>query len=258
MATSLFDDIIFGPIKSRRLGSSLGVNLLPIKSKFCNFDCVYCECGWTGNHIQSKKLIPKADTVINKLIEKIEELKACNILIDSITFAGNGEPTLHPNFSEIISDVILVRDLMLPGAHVSILSNGTMLHKNNVAKALREVDHCILKLDAGSEELFRKINQPLGGITIHKILNHFTKLKGQLTIQTLFFRGFHNGQIMDNTTVKEVDLWINHLLCLNPKMVMLYSLDRPTPSANLSAVSREELYEIANKLKEHHIKTLIS
>jgi wyosine [tRNA(Phe)-imidazoG37] synthetase (radical SAM superfamily) len=258
MSTSLFDDIVFGPIKSRRLGNSLGINLLPTKSKFCNFDCVYCECGWTGNNSQSKSMISNVDDIINKLIEKVVVFKEKKVVINSITFAGNGEPTLHPQFSEVVSDVILVRNLMLPESKVTILSNGTMLHKKNVAKTLKEVDHCILKLDAGSEELFRKINQPLGGITIEKILNHYLKLKGELTIQTLFFRGVHNGHVIDNTTEKEVDLWIKHLLCLNPKLVMLYSLDRPTPSNTLTAVSTDELNAIADKLKRHHIKTIVS
>lgn len=258
MSNSLFDNIIFGPIRSRRLGNSLGINLLPVASKFCNFDCIYCECGWTDNHKNSAKNLPDPHAITEHLVDKIQALLDDKVTIHSITFAGNGEPTLHPKFEEIMADVVLIRNLMIPDAKISILSNGTMLHKKSIIKAMQEVDHCILKLDAGTEALFQKINQPMGGITIQKIKRNLLKLRGVLTVQTLFFRGEHKGERIDNTTPEEIEAWINHLADLHPKQVMIYSLDRPSPAHNLVQVSKKELNAIADKLRPHQIKTLVT
>jgi wyosine [tRNA(Phe)-imidazoG37] synthetase (radical SAM superfamily) len=256
--TSLFNKIIFGPINSRRLGNSLGINLLPIENKFCNFNCIYCECGWTRNTIKEKLILANPKKIKENLIVKIQSLIKDDITIDSITFAGNGEPTLHPKFDEIVRDTIKIKEEYSPCTKTSLLSNGTMLHNNRVLNAIKKIDNCILKLDAGSEELFKKINQPLGGLTIKKIKTNLLKTKGQLIIQTLFFRGDFNGEKIDNTGNEEVEKWIKHLVELKPKLVMLYSIDRPTPAHSLSSVHKNELNVIANKLIPHKIKTLIS
>ena len=258
MSTSLFDNIIFGPIRSRRLGNSLGINLLPITSKFCNFDCIYCECGWTDNHKNSGEKLPDTHTITEHLVDKIQALLDDKINIHSITFAGNGEPTLHPKFDEIMADVVLIRILMIPDAKISILSNGTMLHKKSIIAATQEVDHCIIKLDAGTEALFQIINQPMGGITIQKIKRNLLRLRGVLTVQTLFFRGEYKGKRIDNTTPEEVEAWVNHLIDLKPKQVMIYSLDRPSPANNIVRISKKELTAIADKLIPHQIKTLVT
>jgi wyosine [tRNA(Phe)-imidazoG37] synthetase (radical SAM superfamily) len=258
METFLFEELIIGPVNSRRLGVSLGINLLPLDAKLCNFDCVYCECGWTKNDQHKGIVFPENHEVVNALIEKIKSLSEGEKMIDSITFAGNGEPTLHPQFLEIIRDVVLVRDLMLPNTKISVLTNATALHKPDVMEALMMVDKRILKLDAGTNESLQKINKPLGGYTIEKIKHQLKKFRGDLSIQALFFKGVVDGEIIDNTSQAELKAWKEHIIDLNPKEVMLYSLDRNTPEDNLTAISQLELSKIAAELKPYHIKTLVA
>ncbi len=258
METFLFEEFIIGPIHSRRLGVSLGINLLPLEAKLCNFNCVYCECGWTDKGDMIGRKFPESHEVINALIEKIKTLSDEEKMIDSITFAGNGEPTLHPQFLDIIRDTVLVRDLMLPESKISVLTNATMLHKPDVMKALVMVDKRILKLDAGTNEMLKKINKPLGNYTLDKIKQQLKRFKGDLSIQTLFFKGEVDGEIVDNTTAEEINAWKENIIALNPKEVMLYSLDRNTPADNLCAISEFELSNIAAQLKPYHIKTLVA
>lgn len=258
METFLFDDLIFGPITSRRLGNSLGINLLPLEAKFCNFDCVYCECGWTKNKAMVNAKFPASHEVVNALIERIQEFSEKEKCIDSITFAGNGEPTLHPQFPQIINDVVLVRDLMLPDTKISVLTNATMLHRPEIVEALMLIDKPILKLDAGTDEVFNQINNPKGNYSIASIKSQLAKFRGELCIQTLFFKGEIDGVIIDNSTEKEIDAWTKHIVDLNPKEVMIYSLDRNTPADNLVSLNYLELMKIAEGLKPYHIKTLVA
>ena len=254
MATFLFDEIIFGPVKSRRLGVSLGINLLPTKKKICNFDCIYCECGWTRDIEIPLSRLPSREEVYNALDIKLTELKKNNHPPDVITYAGNGEPTLHPDFPGIIDDVYELRDRFFPNAKIAILSNASRIHKPHVKETLLRMDDCILKLDAGSEEMFHRINRPSGNVKLADIVDELISFKGKLIIQTLLLRGEYNGERIDNASDFEIDLWLEHLKKINPQSVMIYCIDRATPARNLEKVSDEEMETIAEKVRALGIK----
>ncbi|MEA4936944.1 MAG: radical SAM protein [Paludibacter sp.] len=244
----LFDQIIFGPVKSRRLGVSLGVNLLPVDAKICSFDCIYCECGF--NTTMKESPLPTRPQVYETLEAKLKEMVAANELPDVITFAGNGEPTLHPQFEGIIDDTIALRDRYCPSAKVSVLSNSTRMHKPSIFSALLKVDNNILKFDSAFDTTLQLLDRPVGKqITVAWQIEQFKKFNGNLIIQTMFLRGNVNGQIIDNTTDTEVDAWINALKIINPKQVMIYTIDRETPTKGLEKISLEELNTIAGRVK---------
>lgn len=257
MSGFLFDELIFGPVHSRRLGVSLGINLLPTDNKYCNFNCIYCECGWTKSSKGLKIVLPKRDNYKERLEEKLKNLQGTVNEPDAITFAGNGEPTIHPKFAEIIDDTIEARDKYAPNAAISILSNASMLHKNSVTEALKKVDNNILKLDSAIEDSFIKINQSASGITLKKIMEGLLAFDGKLIIQTLFFRGEYNGNYIDNTTDEEIEAWIKALKMIKPEYVMLYPIDRGTPAKGLEKISEEELETIAQKAEAEGIATKV-
>ncbi len=254
MAGFLFDELVFGPVFSRRLGVSLGINLLPVDNKYCNFNCVYCECGWT-NHKGKKIVLPKADVLKDELTQKLKDLQGTVNEPDAITFAGNGEPTIHPQFAKIIDDTIEIRDLFASKAAISILSNATMLHKESVKQALLKVDKNIQKLDTGIPETFGKINQALGGLELDKIVENLMSFKGKLIIQTLFFRGEVEGEMIDNTTETEVIAWLELVKKIQPEYVMLYSIERGTAAEGIEKVGKEELHKIALQVEAAGIRT---
>ena len=249
MATFLFDKTIFGPVISRRLGVSLGINLLPIDSKLCSFDCIYCECGWNPDRGKGKVVLPKREEVKSLLRQKLIEMGQMSQLPDVITFAGNGEPTLHPDFDFIIDDTILLRDELSPNSKIAVLSNSTMLHKNRVVEALKKVDDNILKLDSGTLETIQLLNKPVGKFDIETLVRHLKKFKGALIIQTMFLKGSFNGVNFDNTTQMEIDNWISLLKEIQPKMVMIYSVARDTPAENLVGIKRSQLEKIARRVE---------
>ncbi|RLD35954.1 MAG: radical SAM protein, partial [Bacteroidetes bacterium] len=228
MGGFLFDEIIFGPVSSRRLGVSLGVNLLPTDYKFCTFDCIYCECGWTKK-TNKKVVLPTQKEIQERLESVLKERKENQLSIDSITFAGNGEPTLHPDFSEIIDDTIRLRNLYFPNALITVLSNASLIHNTKIIKALLKVDKNILKLDAGTETIFQAINQPNGNLILDDVVNYLKKFQGKLIIQTLFVQGYNQHQGIDNTTEKEVAAWLELLKKIKPESVILYPIERETP-----------------------------
>ncbi len=195
MSTFLFDQIIFGPVKSRRLGVSLGVNLLPTDSKVCSFDCIYCECGWTPKKRERKAVLPSRVEVRQKMVEKLTEMVANNELPDVITFAGNGEPTLHPEFEGIIEDTIELRDQLTPKARIAVLSNATMLHKPAVVRALLKVDDNIQKLDSAFEETIRRIDCPASNFKLTQVVEGLKAFDGNVIVQTLFLKGKFKGEI---------------------------------------------------------------
>ncbi len=258
METHLFENVIFGPINSRRLGVSLGVNLLPLESKLCNFDCVYCECGWTDLKSFPKIHFFSREDIKIKLKEKLEELSKNKTDLNSITFAGNGEPTMHPLFEEIIDDTIELRNIYYPDCKISVLSNSLMLNNPKVVTALKKIDNRIMKLDAGSETTFQLINQPLNNRNLDWVVQQLKKFNGDLTIQTLFVKGDHNGAHIDNTTEEEINNWLEILKTLTPKEVMLYSIDRPTPEKNLEKIPKEKLMEIAKKVESIGINAIVN
>ncbi len=253
----LFHETVFGPVMSRRLGVSLGINLLPVDYKYCTFNCVYCECGWTHSKPEGSSELPGRDEVSKLLKEKLESMMANEQAPDAITFAGNGEPTIHPEFPGIIDDTLALRDQFFPDAKITVLSNASMLHRRDVFDALKAVDKNIQKLDAGSEEHFKLINQPAGKLSLEAVVEHLCRFEGDLIVQTLFLRGEHDGKKIDNTSKKEVEAWIELLKKIGPEYVMIYPIDRATPEQGIEKVSFDELSAIAEKVNLAGIKTKV-
>lgn len=246
--TALYSDIIFGPVHSRRLGLSLGVNLLPVASKLCSFDCIYCECGWNADHPGPRRFNRRED-IRRQLEEVLRRIVAAGTPPDVITFAGNGEPTLHPEFEAVIGDTIALRDALCPAAKVSVLSNATQLHRDNVRRALLRVDNNILKLDSAFDDTVRLVNMPAGNYTVARTVELMKLFEGRLIVQTMFLRGTCDGRAIDNTTESEVSAWLRLVREIAPRSVMVYSLDRDTPCPTLEKVPRAELEAIARRVE---------
>lgn len=255
--TSLYDNIIFGPVRSRRLGVSLGVNLLPVDSKLCSFDCIYCECGWNDEH-PGKRRFNSRDDVRTMLDQTLAKMVKEGTPPDVITFAGNGEPTLHPDFEQIIEDTIALRDKHCPSAKVSVLSNATQIHREDVRRALLRVDNNILKLDSAFDDTVQLINKPQGTYTVARTVELLKAFCGELIVQTMFLRGEYLGKRVDNTTEEEVEAWLRLVKEIAPKQVMVYSLDRDTPCQTLEKVEKEELRAIASRVEALGIKCSVA
>jgi len=255
--TLLFDEIVFGPVKSRRFGVSLGINLLPVTYKYCTFNCIYCECGWTFEKNSKKEKLPSRESVRLALQERLADMKQKGTSPDNITFAGNGEPTIHPDFQGIIEDTIALRDQYFGSAQVTVLSNASLLHREKVFNALNRVDNNVLKLDSAVEETFRKINQPASYLTLDTVIGHIKRFNGNQVIQTLFLRGEYEGQYVDNTTPDEVGAWIGVLKEIRPKYVMIYPIERDTAAQGIEKIPRSELESIAKKVEDAGIITKI-
>jgi len=256
MATKLYNDIIFGPVHSRRLGLSLGVNLLPVDNKLCSFECIYCECGWT--RAGGRMRFNARGDVARLLESKLREMVAAGTPPDVITFAGNGEPTLHPDFEAIIGDTIALRDKICPTAKISVLSNATNIGRESVRRALLRVDNNILKLDSAFDDTVRLIDNPRGDYSTERTVAEMMLFGGRLIIQTMFLRGECRGQRVDNTTEREVDAWLELVRRIAPQSVMVYSLDRDTPVQTLEKVPREELERIAARVEALGIKCTVA
>lgn len=258
MSTILFDKIVFGPIHSRRLGVSLGMNLLPTDGKLCSFNCIYCECGLNEERRTHSKL-PTREEVKEALIRKLSTMQAEGITPDVITFAGNGEPTMHPEFGGIIEDTIITRDHFFPSAKIAVLSNSTMLHREDVFQALNKVEDNILKLDSALDSRIRQLNVPNSpSFTYGKLLEQLCRFNGNLIIQTMFLKGEIDGKSIDNTTEQEISGWLDALKKINPKQVMIYTIDRETPVKNLRKVTKEELEAIADKARKEGFDVTVS
>ncbi|MCX6284623.1 MAG: radical SAM protein [Bacteroidetes bacterium] len=253
----LFHDVIFGPVRSRRLGLSLGINLLPLHSKFCSFNCIYCECGWTPAPAREGMELPTRAIVASFLEEKLKELAKKNYLPDAITYAGNGEPTLHPEFSGIVDDTTRLRNQYSPHSKVCVLSNASRIHDPSVFEALLKLDNNILKLDAGTEKTFRVLNNPVESFDFARMISDLEKFKGNLIIQSMFLKGVYNGATVDNTTAREVGEWIGHLKVIRPKAVMIYPIARATPAHGLEKIGREELERIAVRARQEGLEVKV-
>ena len=250
----LFDSIVYGPIHSRRLGVSLGMNLMPTTAKLCTFDCVYCECGW--NQPVSHPILPTREQVRIALDTKLSSL---DIPLDVITFSGNGEPTLHPDFLGIIQDTCALRDQYCPEAKISVLSNSTQLGRSDVVEALRLCDNRILKLDSAIDATVHLIDKPVNSqLMVKQILQWLSLFDGDFTLQTCFLRGEYEGQVIDNTTPTELAAWYSAIDQLHPKQVMIYVIDRTTPLQSLSKVPADEMNAIAAPLREKGIEVIVS
>ena len=240
-----FDEIVFGPIRSRRLGSSLGVNVLPTKGKLCNFDCVYCECGWNKDGLSDKRF-PRLAEVKEALQRKLETLSQEGMEVDSITFSGNGEPTLNPDFAAIVDATISLRNSYYPDARISVLSNATMLGRDEVFEALRKVDNPILKIDASSDELIAKINKPQGTYRLDRIVERLKAFDGGFILQTMFL----HSEDFDTHEAQALKEWIDIVRELRPREVMVYTIDRETPDKSLRKCSVEEMTGYVRSLLE--------
>ena len=255
--TVLFHSTVFGPIHSRRLGTSLGINLLPDDGKVCTFDCVYCEAGYNAQGTGTTGL-PLPERVERDLEAKLRDMKSRGESLDVITFSGNGEPTLHPRFAEVVEIVNRLRDRYYPEARTSVLTNSTRIFDPRVAEALKLVDNNILKLDSAIEPTMRMIDNPTEkSFTVERLVEGLRQFAGQGIIQTMFLRGSHNGRPIDNTTPEEVDALIEAYRRIGPKSVMIYTIDRSTPEENLEKVGREELLDIARRIREAGIEVSV-
>ncbi len=254
----MFHDTIFGPIHSRRLGTSLGINLTPNDGKICSFDCLYCEAGYNAQGPGTTGISPREE-VRTKLEQKLAAMKANGDRLDVITFSGNGEPTLHPDFNGVVDDVIALRDRYYPQVKISVLSNSTMIDRPAVVEALKKVDNNILKLDSAIDRTMRLIDRPVNGhFNVTNLVERLKQFSGQCIIQTMMLRGEHNGERIDNTTDAEVEALLAAYLEIRPAEVMLYSLDRATPEKNLQKVPKEELETIAERFRAKGIKVQVN
>ena len=239
----LREETVFGPIHSRRLGSSLGINLLPVNGKICSFDCIYCECGWNRDGKDDKRL-PSAAEVRSALQDKLSALMLEGVRIDSITFSGDGEPTLNPEFPRIIEDTLRLRDVFYPDAKVSVLSNATRVHVPEVFEALRKVDNPIMKIDAPTDELVRLIDNPAPGYSLARTIEALRRFEGEFVLQTMFLR----SPDFDSSSPEVLDGWKAIVRDLRPRKIMVYTIDRPTPMQGLEKFSVERMHSLVADL----------
>ncbi len=255
--TVLYPSPVFGPVHSRRLGVSLGINLLPADGKRCTFDCIYCECGYNKDGRKGKKMASREE-VRKVLRARLEDMQANGPKPDVITFAGNGEPTIHPEFPEIVDDVIALRDEFFPQCKISVLSNATRIVKPEVFEALKKVDNNILKLDTVSDDYIRALDKPVGKYAVGDIIEKMREYGKSCIIQTMFLRGTHEGRNMCNTTDEYVLPWLEAVKAIRPKCVMIYTIDRETPSPLLEKATKKELDAIAGKVRASGIECSVS
>lgn len=257
MSTIIFPSPIFGPIHSRRLGISLGINLLPGDGKICSFDCIYCECGFNATH-RSHTPMPTRKEVAEALEKQLQLMQKEGTSPDVLTFAGNGEPTLHPYFPEIIDDTIALRNKYFPEAKVSVLSNSTMITKQKVFDALKKVDNNILKLDTVDIDYINSVDRPNATFNLDRIVEKMREFNGDVVIQTMFMKGVVDGKNLDNTGDKYVIPWLNCVISIAPREVMIYTIDRETPQSGLQKATHEELDRIVTLIEKAGIKASAS
>ncbi|MCX6259111.1 MAG: radical SAM protein [Bacteroidia bacterium] len=258
MATFLFDEIIFGPIFSRRLGISLGINVLPAAQKLCNFNCIYCECGWTKADAGKLGHLPSRMEVRQALEAKLSQMAMQEEELDVITFAGNGEPTLHPDFPGIVDDTIELRDKYFPGKRIAVLSNATNISNPLISEALMKVDDNILKLDAGTIDKIKLINHPQAEFDFGKLIDGLGQFGHNLVIQSLFLKGHFESKDVDNTTEEDIVAWLKIIERIIPLRVMIYTFARSTPSSGLIKLSYVELQQIADRVRHLGIEVQVS
>ncbi len=250
MSTVLYDSPIFGPIHSRRLGLSLGINLMPSDGKICVFDCIYCECGYNHDYIPHSRR-PTREEVANALEKRLREMRDNQQIPDVLTFAGNGEPTGHPDFPKIMEDTIRLRDQYCPSAKVSVLSNATMISRPGVHAALMRIDNNIQKLDTVDSAYINMVNRPSQkSYQVSHVIEQLKSFNGHVIIQTIFMKGSMNGVDVDNTGNAYVEPWLKALAYIQPMEVMVYTIDRETPDKDLRKATHEELDAISDRVRE--------
>lgn len=254
----LYDSPVFGPVKSRRLGISLGINLLVRDGKCCTFDCIYCECGLNKDNVPHSRFPSREDVKI-ALEEKLKEMKREKQLPDVLTFAGNGEPTLNPDFPEIVDDVIALRNKYCPKAKVSVLSNATQIIRPKVFEALQKVDNNILKLDTVNIDYITLVDRPADSFyDVNILANRMKAFKGHCIIQTMFMQGEYDGKDVSNVSDEYVEPWLKKVKEIAPSQVMIYTIDRATPIPTLEKATKEQLDGIARKVKKAGISCSVS
>lgn len=257
MSTVIYPSPVFGPVHSRRLGVSLGINLLPPDGKVCTFDCIYCECGFNKD-FRPKHPLPTRQEVKEALEAKLQDMKRNGPEPDVLTFAGNGEPTAHPHFAAIVDDVLALRDAYFPNAQVSVLSNATQLHRPDVFEALKRVDNNILKLDTVDNAYIRAVDRPTGRYDVDTVVQQLKAFGGKVIIQTLFMQGTMEGKDVSNTADAYVLPWIDRVMEIAPSKVMIYTIDRETPDHDLRKASPEKLDRIAERLRQRGMEVSVS
>ena len=259
MSTFLFDKIVFGPVQSRRLGVSLGINLLPVDCKHCNFDCIYCECGRNSPEKGKRGVnFPARQDIYMALERKLSDMLQTGQLPDAITFAGNGEPTIHPDFSEIVDDTVSLRNRYAPLSKISVLTNATMLHRQEIVDALKKTDMPIMKIDSALDDTMRLMNQPVKKTPVSERIAQLQSFGSQCIVQTMFLQGTYCDQPVDNTTPAELDAWERAVLAIRPAQAMIYTINRDTPTDTLRKISGETLGKIAARIEKHGIMVQIS
>lgn len=257
MSTVIYPSPIFGPVHSRRLGVSLGINLMPGDGKICTFDCIYCECGFNADRRPTLPR-PTRSEVRDALSRRLEQMRREGPAPDVLTFAGNGEPTAHPEFAAIVDDVIALRDQFFPSARISVLSNATRAHLPEVKRALLRVDNNILKLDTVDPDYIRRVNRPAGVYDVRRIVETLCGYDGQLIVQTMFMRGSDQAGSVDNTSDSYVMPWLDAVRAIRPRAVMIYTIDRETPDHNLLKATHEDLDHIAALVRSAGIDCTVS
>lgn len=257
MSTIIYPSPIFGPVHSRRLGLSLGINLLPADGKVCSFDCIYCECGFNEEH-RPQRPMPTRQEVAEALEHRLRQMQDEGQLPDVLTFAGNGEPTCHPHFADIMDDVISLRDKYCPQAKVSVLSNATLIHRPQVHEALLRVDNNILKLDTVSDDYIRRVDHPQGTYDVRRIIDEMASFHGHVIIQTMFMQGRCNDEDVNNTGDEYVLPWLDAVKEIRPRQVMIYTIDRETPTQGLLKATHEQLDRIAALVRAEGIDCSVS
>ena len=247
MSTVIYPSPIFGPVHSRRLGVSLGINLMPADGKVCTFDCIYCECGFNADRRPTLPRPTRAE-VADALEQRLRRMLADGQAPDVLTFAGNGEPTLHPDFAAIIGDTIGLRDKYFPRARISVLSNATAAARPDVHEALTRVDNNILKLDTVCPDYINTVNRPAGRYTVDDTIETLRSFGGHAVIQTMFMKGSFNGKDVDNTSERYVTPWLEKVVYIAPREVMIYTIDRETPDHDLRKASHGELDAIRDRV----------
>ena len=257
MSTVIYPGPVFGPVRSRRLGKSLGVNLSPVDGKICSFDCIYCECGLNDER-RPKSKMPSRQSVREALEARLSAMRDADDLPEAITYSGNGEPTSHPDFLNIVRDTLALRDKYCPQAKVCLLTNATHLNREDVFEAVRLIDRPCLKLDTVDADYIRLVDRPNARYDVKEVIERIKELNGRCIVQTMFLKGGYQGKDMDNTSDKYVLPWIEAVKEIAPRQVMIYTIDRETPDHDLQKATHEELDRIVALLEKEGIPATAS
>jgi wyosine [tRNA(Phe)-imidazoG37] synthetase (radical SAM superfamily) len=247
--------MIYGPVRSRRFGYSLGMNLLPTNSKICTFNCIYCECGWNPENTKQNVFADKA-MFLQELQETLASIQSTLQPLDVLTYAGNGEPTLHPDFLSIAQEVAKLRDKYVSGKKIILLTNGTTIFRNEIQQALEYIDIPVFKIDSANNETVKLVNQPYAGFNLEQYIDTLSRLNRPIALQTMLLKGFVNNEWIDNTSNEEVQALIDVYKRIRPIYVMLYSLDRKPPLSSLQKIDTTVIESIAKQIEQSDIRVL--